>query len=308
MSYHDLRKALTGVLAFVPTMFDEEGELDLDAQAAHIARLVRPRVGALVVTGGAGEFYALERREQEAVVRTSVQAAEGRLPVLAGVGHSTRLAAAQAEDAARAGAAGLLINPFYFVRPEDQGVQEHHRVIGDASGLGLMAVRKVDSDARTLESLAEVEAVVAVKDEHSDLDTFSSSRARFGDRYVWVNGRAENHALEYAQRGAVAMASGVANLDADLAADTWDAAIRGDAVGFAALLESRIKLIATLRAARPGYSVTVVKEAMSLLYGYSPRVRRPLVPLRAEERELLRQHLRDAGFHIASRYEHALGG
>ena len=48
------------------------------------------------------------------------EAAANRVPVLAGIGHSTRIACGLAEHAERCGADGLMINPVYFIEPSDR--------------------------------------------------------------------------------------------------------------------------------------------------------------------------------------------
>lgn len=295
-----LRLALSGVLGFSPTPFYPDGGVDLDSLTRHIDYLAGSGVCGVVVAGGVGEFYALDEREYRSCVAAAVDAAAGRIPVLAGVGHATDLACALARSAADAGAAGLMVNPFYFVRPEPAGVAAHYRRLAEASGLGLMVFSTRDAvyDADALEALADVDAVVAVKDEYGDLSLFGECVRRLGGRYVWVNGMAESPAVEYARLGATVMTSGIVNLDPQLAIDVWAAARRGDAATHARLMQERIEPIARLRAARPGYSTTVIKEAMSLLGRCSPTVRLPLLPLGSDERAALRDHLVRAGFPV----------
>jgi 4-hydroxy-tetrahydrodipicolinate synthase len=72
------------------TMFDGDGGLDEEATAAHIDRLIRD--GAHGVGGTSGEFIALDDAERRRVIDVGVQAAAGRVPVIAGTGYaSTRV-------------------------------------------------------------------------------------------------------------------------------------------------------------------------------------------------------------------------
>lgn len=302
MDLHSLSRSLRGVMAFAPTLMHDDGSIDLDAHRRHAAFLAGSGVGSVVVCGGVGEFWALDEAEYANVVREAVDAVDGGVPVLAGVGHSTAIAARLARIAADAGADGLMVNPLYFVRPDLEGLARHYRAIGDASGLG-MVVFSTDGavyDEHDLERLAEVEGAVAVKDEAGDTELFARCVQRLGDRYVWINGMAELPALEYARHGAVAMTSGLANIDPVLALDVWAAACAGDRAGHESLVRDRIRPIADLRSARPGYHITVIKEAMQLLGRGGATVRLPLVPLHDDERELLAGHLRRAGLLPAS--------
>lgn len=298
MDLQTLRTSLRGVLAFAPTSMHDDGSLDLDSQREHVAFLAGSGVGAVVVGGGVGEFYALDEPEHAALVREAVDAAGGRVPVLAGVGHATAIATRLARVAADAGADGLMVNPLYFVTPDGDGMVRHYREIGAASGLGLIVFSTTGAiyDDTDLERLAEVEAAVAVKDEAGDQALFARCVDRLGDRYVWINGMAELPAVEYARLGAVAMTSGMVNLDPAVALDLWAAALAGDADRHATLLRERIAPIAALRAARPGYHITVIKEAMQLLGRGGPTVRLPLLPLRPEDRAALAEHLDRCGY------------
>lgn len=309
MDLSRLRQSLSGVLAFAPTPFHPDGRVDPDSLARHVDHLAGSGVCAVVVAGGVGEFYALDEHEHRSCVDAAVAGSAGRVPVLAGVGHATDIACELARSAASAGADGLMVNPFYFVRPEPAGATAHYRAIADASGLGLMvfSTREAVYDADALQRLAELEAVVAVKDEHGDLDLFAECVRRLGDRYVWVNGMAEGPALAYAKLGATVMTSGIVNLDPRLSIDIWSAAVHSDAETHARLMAERVAPIARLRTARPGYHITVIKEAMSLLGRCGPTVRLPLLPLREDERAELRAHLAGTGFPMADSPEGGAG-
>ncbi|WP_432970487.1 dihydrodipicolinate synthase family protein [Dactylosporangium sp. CA-233914] len=299
MELQHLRDALRGVMAFSPTLMSADGHLDLTSHRRQIDFLAASGVGSIVVCGGVGEFWTLDEVEYRHIVRESVDAAAGRVPVLAGVGHSTDIAARLARVAADAGADGLLVNPLYFVRPELDGLAAHYRHLGDVSGLGLVVFSTSGAvyGADELERLAEVEAAVAVKDEVGDLEHFERCVDRLGDRYAWINGMAELPAADYAERGAVTMTSGLVNLDPSLAISVWNAATAGDRATHARLVEERIRPIAALRTARPGYHITVIKEALALMGRSSAAVRLPLLPLREDERAQLAHVLVTAGYH-----------
>lgn len=296
-----LQRALRGVLAFSPTLFAADGSVDLEGQRRHVDFLADSGVNAIVVTGGVGEFYALEEGEFVDLVRAAVDAAGGRVPVLAGVGNSTAIASRLAAAAGAAGVDGIMVNPLYFVRPDVEGMRAHYRDVGAACGLGLVIFSTVGSvyNEDVLEQLAEVPEAIAVKDEVGNVELFERCVRGLGERFAWINGMAELPAVEYAERGAQAMTTGLANLDPQLTLDVWQAACAGDRERHGQLVRERIAFLADLRSARPGYHITVLKEAMEILGRGSARVRLPLVPLRPEERAALAAHLEQAGFPAA---------
>lgn len=286
---------LHGVLAFLPTPFTLDGALDTSAAESQVAFLASSGASSVVVAGGVGEFYALSADEHRTLTELAVSAAAGRVPIVAGIGHSTGIAAQLARQAAAAGATALMVNPLYFVRPELRGLVEHYRAIGAAAELPLIvfstdgAVYGPDE----LEALAEVPEVAALKDEHGDVTLFAQCRARLGDRYTWINGMAEPRALDYAAAGAQAMTSGLVNLDPELSIAIWEAALASDRARYAVLM-ARADPVLALRRSRPGYHTTVLKEGMALLGRSTPEVRRPLMPLLADERAALRAMLMSA--------------
>ena len=84
--------------------------------------MISAGVNAVCCAGGVGEFYALTETDHRQVVEAAVRASGGRAPVIAGVGHATRIASALAHSAAKAGASGVMVNPMYFVDPSVDGL------------------------------------------------------------------------------------------------------------------------------------------------------------------------------------------
>ena len=289
-----MSKISQGVLAFLPTPFTSDGEVDAGAAERQVDFLAASGVASVVVSGGVGEFYSLSPAEHRTLVRTAVSAAGGRASVIAGIGHSTAIAVQLARQAAAGGAAGLMVNPQYYVRPELRGVVEHYRAIGTAAALPLIVFSTEGAvyGPDELEALAEVPEVAALKDEHGDVELFAECRARLGDRYTWINGMAEPLAMQYAAAGAEAMTSGLVNLDPALSLGIWDAACAGDHARYDTLM-ARAEPVLALRRKRPGYHTTVLKEGMALLGRATPRVRLPLMPLFEDERGALRSMLTD---------------
>jgi 5-dehydro-4-deoxyglucarate dehydratase len=281
------------VIVFSPTPFTAADEIDLDGLGRHVDALSGIGLSCVVVCGGVGEFYALDAKEHGLVVKTAVEAAAGRVAVVAGVGHSTRTACQLARQAMAAGADGLMINPLYFVETTAEGIRLHFEAIGKSSGAGCIVYRcpSLPYDLETLLALADIETVIAVKDEIGDLEAFLAARSLIGDRFTWINGMAELLANPYAAAGATAMTSGVANFAPALSLAIWRAAteLRNDEVD--RLNATYVRPIAALRRRRAGYATTVIKEAMNLLGLPGGRVRLPLVPLVESERDELSRAL-----------------
>src|SRR5262245_31531612 len=118
----NLRERIRGVLGFPVTPFREDLSLDLDALARNVDEMSAHPFCALVAAGGTGELYSLTPEEVESVVRVTVDAARGRMPVVAGAGYSGPIGADMARRAEKAGAECILALPPYYINAPFDGL------------------------------------------------------------------------------------------------------------------------------------------------------------------------------------------
>jgi dihydrodipicolinate synthase/N-acetylneuraminate lyase len=123
------------VLPALLTPFDEDGDVDTEALAAHVEFLIESGVHGIMPCGTTGETALLEAEETLAVVRAVVDAAAGRVPVVAHVGRPSTTATARLIEAAiDAGAAGVsAIVPYYYALG-DREIVAHFRALLEAAG------------------------------------------------------------------------------------------------------------------------------------------------------------------------------
>ncbi len=293
LSPMQLKDALRGVIAFAPTPFSADDRVDYDGLARHVDFLARSGAHVVVVTGGVAEFFSLDMDEYRDCIRVGIEAVGGRVPVLAGIGHSTKLACQLAAHAERCGADGLMINPIYFLQPSERGAFRHYSELSQASGLGMMMFSTAGSvyTADMVARLADIDNVVALKDEWGDLKLFIETRERLGDRMAWINGMAEVLAPAYFGAGAQAFTSGIVNFAPQLTLAVWEAGARGDVAECSQLIGSTIRGLARLRERQKGYHIAIVKEAMNLLGMPGGHVRSPLAPVAPADLADLRAEL-----------------
>ncbi|MCC6944330.1 MAG: dihydrodipicolinate synthase family protein [Thermomicrobiales bacterium] len=295
MTPDELKSHLRGVLAFAPTPFTAAGAVDFDGLASQVDRLSQSGASVVVIGGAVGEFFSLTREEYRECMRVAVDAVAGRVPLMAGIGHSTIIACDLAAYAASAGVDGLMINPLYMATPTIDGWYRHYAELGRASGLGMMIFSTVGSvySAAMVERLAEIDEVIALKDEFGDLKLFAEIRDRVGGRLAMVNGMAEELAGPYFAAGASAFTSGVINFAPQVSLAIHQAGIDENWQDVHRLVDVAIRPIAQLRARKPGYMIAVIKEAMNILGLPGGHMRLPLEPVapadRAELETVLRQ-------------------
>jgi 4-hydroxy-tetrahydrodipicolinate synthase len=129
-----------GVLPALITPFTDDGSaIDTAALAAIIDRLIGAGVGGLVPGGSTGEFTTLSHGERRQLVETTVEAAAGRVPVVAGTGAlSTRETVELSVHAERAGADAVMIVPPFYDSLSWRELLAHYTAVADAIGIPIM--------------------------------------------------------------------------------------------------------------------------------------------------------------------------
>lgn len=125
---------LRGVVPYLPTPLTPGGEVDVEALQRLCDHLIAAGVHGLTPLGSTGEFAYLDFAAKERVVAATVEAAAGRVPVIAGVAATTiRDGVAQANRWAELGTNGILaVMEAYFPVP-DAGVIAYFTAIADAT-------------------------------------------------------------------------------------------------------------------------------------------------------------------------------
>jgi 4-hydroxy-tetrahydrodipicolinate synthase len=129
-----------GVLPALITPFTGDGDaIDAQALAAIVDRLVGAGVGGLVPGGSTGEFTTLTNAERRRLVEVTVEAAGGRVPVVAGTGAlSTRDTVELSVHAEQAGAAAVMIVPPFYDAPSWPELLAHYTAVADAIDVPIM--------------------------------------------------------------------------------------------------------------------------------------------------------------------------
>lgn len=183
----------TGTLPALITPF-RDGGVDVAALRELVERCIEGGVDGLVPCGTTGESVTLSEAEHTLVVRTVVEQARGRVPVVAGAGTvSTSHTIHLAEIAREAGADGLLLVCPYYNRPTQAGLEAHFRAVAAAVPMPSLLYNipgrtGVDLALETLERLADVPAIVGIKEATGNVLRSQQIIARMGDRFDVLSG------------------------------------------------------------------------------------------------------------------------
>ena len=207
-SPEEVQRRVGGLLPFIATPFAREGAVDLDRYRASLHDLFAggARPTCCFVCCGTGELWSLGLDEYGYLVRVAVEEIGERVPIVAGVGYGTRLAAGLAADAQKAGAAALLVFPPYLVGGPQEGLLAHYGTLAATTSLGVFVYNRDNAvfAAETLARLVDAHPnVIGLKDGHGDLALLAEMRRLLGPEFLLMNGMpcAELHAWTYTQAG-----------------------------------------------------------------------------------------------------------
>lgn len=291
-----MQNPFLGSIPALPTPM-RGGTIDLDDLATLVEAHVAHESSGVVVCGTTGESATLSADERAAVLARALEAAAGRLPVIAGVGtNDTRETVRRAREAESAGADGLLVVTPYYNKPGPNGLMAHFSGVADATSLPVVLYNVPGRTGCDLEPYLVRELrsrhtnVVAIKE--------ASSRPERALRLADIDGLdllcgEDSFLAECLRLGAVGTISVMANVAPDaVAALCREAAPAGDPAR-AAELERALAPLA--RGLFLESNPVPLKYVLERLGWCSSEVRLPLVGLEAMTRRLLDQALSQAG-------------
>jgi 2-keto-3-deoxy-L-arabinonate dehydratase len=128
----------TGAFPVAPTVFAENGDLDLPGQKRVIDCMIDQGVDGICILANYSEQFSLDDEERARLTDLCLTHVAGRVPVIVTVSHfSTRIAVSRASHAARAGASMLMLMPPFFgatLRATEQHAREHFAEVAQAGG------------------------------------------------------------------------------------------------------------------------------------------------------------------------------
>jgi 4-hydroxy-tetrahydrodipicolinate synthase len=290
---------LNGSLVAIATPMHADGALDLPALCKLIDFHVANGTSGVVVVGTTGESPTVDFEEHCALIRTAVEHAAGRVPVIAGTGaNSTSEAIELTTYARKVGVSHSLSVVPYYNKPSQEGLYRHFRSIAEQVDLPLIVYNvpgrtAADLGTDTLLRLAQLPGIVGVKDATSDMVRHVELMRRLprDKAFALLSGN-DDTALAYILLGGHGVISVTANVAPRAMSEMCAAALAGR------LTEAR-SLNARLMPLHTKLFVEAnpipVKWALAEMGLIGPGVRLPLTPLAAPHHDAVRAALREAG-------------
>ena len=172
----------------------EGGRVAEDTFREFVDSQVAEGSNALVPCGTTGEVATLTSDEHRQVVAAAVEAAKGRVPVIAGCGtYSTAASIERARVAADVGADAILVVVPYYNKPSQAGLAAHFTAIADASPLPIVVYNVpsrtvADISVETLAQITNHKNIVAIKDATGNLARVTAQRLACGEDFCQLSG------------------------------------------------------------------------------------------------------------------------
>jgi 4-hydroxy-tetrahydrodipicolinate synthase len=283
----------SGVFTALVTPFDDVG-IDFAGYDRLVERQIAAGIHGLVPVGTTGEAATLEGEESIALVRRTVELANGRAFVMAGTGsNNTAHAVAATRAAEAAGADGCLVVTPYYNKPSQEGLLLHYRAVARSTGLPIMLYSVpgrcgVEIAPETAARLAETHRnIIGIKEAGGRCERISDLRALCGEDFVIHSGD-DALTLPFMAVGAHGVTSVISNYAPREMIDMVEA-WRDGRHGIALAVHQRIHALA--KAMFVESNPVPVKQALASRLQMDGRVRAPLAPLSAASRGVLERAL-----------------
>ena len=235
----------------------------------------------LVPCGTTGESPTLDHDEHRRVIELCIEAAAGRVPVIAGTGsNSTAEAVELTRHAKEAGADGALVVTPYYNKPTQEGLYLHFEAVNAAADIPIIIYNIpgrsiVDMSVETMARLYKLKNIVGVKDATANLARVSQQRAAMGSEFIQLSGE-DATALGFMAHGGVGCISVTSNIAPALCSEFQLACLGGN---FKRALELQDRLTPLHEALFVESNPGPVKYAAEKLGVCGSATRLPLAPI-----------------------------
>ena len=286
-----------GSMVALVTPMLPDGSLDFDAYRKLIDWHVNEGTDVLVVVGTTGESPTVDMDEHAELIHVAVEHANGRIPVIAGVGgNSTAEAIELAAHARDVGAqAGLSVVPYYN-KPTQEGLYQHFKKIVETVDLPTFLYNVpgrtvADMSNETILRLAQIPNIIGVKDATGDIGRLGQLLRDKPEDFIVLSGD-DPTAAALILLGGKGNISVTANVAPRLMKQLCQAALDGD---LATVRQLNAKLADLNQALFIEANPIPVKWALAEMGLTQLGYRLPMTPLSAQHHDGLRQVLNDAG-------------
>jgi 4-hydroxy-tetrahydrodipicolinate synthase len=276
----------------------KDGAVDETAFRKFVAWQIKEGSHGLVPVGTTGESPTVTPEEHKRLIEICVEAAKGKVPVIAGTGsNNTAEAIEYTAHAKKAGADAALVVVPYYNKPTQEGQYAHYKAIAEAVDIPIFIYNvpgrsAVGMNVETMARLSkDCKNIIGVKDATADLTRPSRQRQESGEGFIQLSGE-DGTALGFNAHGGVGCISVTANVAPRLCSEFQEATLRGD---YKAALKLQDRLMPLHHALFVETNPGPIKYAVSLLGHCTDEARLPLVSVSESTKKTVREAMTYAG-------------
>jgi 4-hydroxy-tetrahydrodipicolinate synthase len=284
---------LRGIFPAIPTPIGADDRVDESVARAQMDLILRGGANGVVPLGGTGEYGALRQEERVRMVKVCAEAADGTIPVVAGVldpGYYDALASGK--SFADAGADALMVLTPYYTTPTQQGIRDYFVRFADESPVPVMIYEipyrtRIAIAPEILHELSRHPNIIGMKACNTDMYHFLKVQAGIDESFTVFSGEDTLFPVQMA-----AGAKGGIVVTASALPRTWRRLFEACAAGRTQdALQLHRRLMPLLDMAFAETNPGPLKSVLDLVGVDAPRVLQPLVPPAPELRARLRAEM-----------------
>ena len=295
-----MKKALfQGMATAMITPMTPEG-IDYDTLGRFIEFQIENGINALVVMGTTGENATIAPRDQEQVIRYTVEKVNRRIPVIAGTGcNCTSHVLEQTEIAWKCGVDGVLVVTPYYNKATQKGLIAHFTAVADASKVPVIlynvpARTGCNLLPETAAVLAKHPNIVGIKEATGNMAQMVKLRQLCGDELAIYSGE-DGITVPMMSMGGAGAISVLSNVMPKEAVAMSDACLAGD---FKTAAQLQCRMLPLIDALFSEVNPIPAKAAVAAMGFGQEHLRLPLTSMEDHNRENLLKEMRKLGINV----------
>lgn len=288
-----------GAATALITPMTEKG-VDYPALKKLIDWQIEEGIDALVICGTTGEGSTMTDEEHKEVLRFSLEAAAGRIPMIAGTGsNDTAYAVQMTRHACEMGYDGVLVVTPYYNKATQNGLVTHYTAIAQASTKPVIIYNVpsrtgVSIAPATYEKMSKVPNLSAIKEANGNISSVVETATLVGDAMDIYSGNDDQIVpiMACGGKGVISVLSNVLPKETSLMCHKM---LDGDVQG---AMEMQKKYLALTNALFSEVNPIPVKAAMAAMGFCENYLRLPLVPMEKAHEEVLLARMKEVGIQI----------
>ncbi|MBI2659534.1 4-hydroxy-tetrahydrodipicolinate synthase [Candidatus Woesearchaeota archaeon] len=285
-----------GAITAIVTPFRMNGELDEGALRNLVEFQIKGKIDGIVPCGTTGESPTLTYEEHDKVIEIVIDAAKGKMPVIAGTGsNSAEEAIEMTKHAEDAGAdASMQVCPYYN-KPTQEGLFRHFSAIAKAVDIPLIIYNiqgrtAVNMDTSTLARLAKEHSnIVGVKEGSGNIAQMMDVIKELPKNFAVLSGD-DNFTLPLMALGGKGVISVASNIIPREMHDLTEYALKGN---FEKARQMHFRLLPLFKGIFIETNPIPIKAALAMKGLIKESYRLPMCEMKPENREKLRRILKD---------------